>query len=99
MEVKTLQDIQSTLKANLDMLTQMKVHELHVFGSFARGEQSPQSDIDLLIKFSEPVGYFHFLETQRLLVKILGRKVDLATLPSIRPEYLEQVKKELVRAA
>lgn len=49
-----------------------------VFGSFARGEATEESDIDLLVKFSKPKG-FNWLDAALEIEETLGRKVDLAT--------------------
>ena len=49
-----------------------------LFGSFARGEATETSDIDLLVRFSKPIGWaFYGIADE--LEKVLGRKVDLAT--------------------
>ena len=50
-----------------------------LFGSFARGEANDESDIDLLVRFSKPIGLFGFAGVEQELTKALGRKVDLAT--------------------
>ncbi len=49
-----------------------------VFGSFARGEATNESDVDLLVKFSKPVGWAFFGLADELQMA-LGKKVDLAT--------------------
>lgn len=49
-----------------------------VFGSFARGEATDESDVDLLVKFSKPIGWAFFGIAEDLETA-LGRKVDLAT--------------------
>ena len=49
-----------------------------LFGSFARGEATAESDVDLLVKFSKPIGW-KFYGIAEDLEKVLGRKVDLAT--------------------
>ena len=70
-----------------------------IFGSFARGEQTAKSDIDILAEFSEPIGLLHFFEVRAYLEGILGRKVDLAVEDSIRPEMRERIRREMIRAA
>jgi hypothetical protein len=65
------------------------VRVLSVFGSAARGELAPDSDIDLLIEF-EPaagVGLFALQDIEREFESILGRKVDLATPAILRNPY------------
>ena len=77
----------------------MKVAQLALFGSFARGTANASSDVDVLVEFSEPVGYFQFFDVKELLEKILGRQVDLVTLDAIRPEFKSQIEKEWILAA
>src|SRR5438105_15547149 len=55
-----------------------------VFGSVARGQARPDSDIDLLVEFGRPIGLFRFVGLQQLLEGILGRRVDLVPRDSIR---------------
>ena len=50
-----------------------------LFGSFARGEATETSDIDLLVRFAKPIGLFGFVGVEQELETALGRKVDLAT--------------------
>jgi len=59
-----------------DLASQFKVSNLALFGSFAREEQTPASDVDLLVSFSEPVG-FAFIHLADYLETLLGRRVDL----------------------
>lgn len=50
-----------------------------VFGSFVRGEDEPDSDIDLLVAFKEPLGLLGLARVQRQLEERVGRKIDLVT--------------------
>ena len=67
-----------------------------VFGSFARGEASQESDVDILIRLTEPIGLFSLAELQQKLSETLGKKVDLVTekalSPYIRQEILHDLK-------
>ncbi len=73
------------------------VASLSVFGSVARDEARLDSDIDILVKFSQPVGLFHFIDLQQHLEDILKCKVDLGTYRSIKPSIKEQVLQEAIR--
>lgn len=61
------------------------VKTLGVFGSVARGEDTPESDVDLLVELSKPVGLVEFIRLEDEFVEALGRKVDLATEESLHP--------------
>lgn len=50
-----------------------------VFGSYARGEETGDSDVDILVRFKEPKGLFEFVHLKRELSEKLNRKVDLVT--------------------
>jgi uncharacterized protein len=66
-----------------------------VFGSFARGEATEESDIDLLVKFSKPIGLFGFVGVEQELEAELGRKIDLATDKMIGKYIRESVMRDL----
>ncbi len=57
------------------------VKRLAVFGSVLRGEETPESDLDLLVEFAPkaPVGLFGLMRLQRTLGEIFGKRVDLNT--------------------
>jgi len=59
------------------------VRVLSVFGSTARGEATEQSDIDLLVSFSQPISLLRMAAFERELSETLGRKVDLHTKSSL----------------
>ena len=72
------------------------IHTIGVFGSWARGEQTPESDVDLLVTFSKPVGFFAFLELKEELEALLRVRVDLVTPGGLRPQFGERVSRELL---
>jgi uncharacterized protein len=61
-----------------------------IFGSFARKEETNESDIDILVKFRYTLSLLDLAKIHRELSIILGRKVDLVTEPSIRNERLKK---------
>lgn len=65
-----------------------------IFGSYARGEERPESDIDILVDFSETKGLLTLVRIERELSEFLGVKVDLLTEESISPYLIEGIKKE-----
>lgn len=98
-KISNLDQVRDVLKEHGAELKKLKVRKVMVFGSFARDEQTPESDIDLLVEFSEPVGLFHFFDVRTYFESLLGRKVDLAVEDSLKPEMLSQIRKEMVRAS
>ncbi len=65
-----------------------------VFGSYARGEEKPGSDLDILVEFSETKGLLTLVRIERELSEFLVLKVDLLTEESISPYLIDGIKKE-----
>ena len=67
-----------------------------LFGSFARGEESEMSDVDLLVQFDHttPIGLFAYARMHRELADRLGRHVDLVEEGTLRPWAVDAVNKE-----
>ena len=61
------------------------ISEIGVFGSYTRGEQDADSDIDILVSFDKPIGFIKFMRLEFYLSELLGRKVDLVTKDSLKP--------------
>ena len=63
------------------------VLKVWLFGSFARGEEREDSDVDILVKFDRtlPIGLFAYVRMNRKLEERLGRKVDLVEEGTLRP--------------
>lgn len=56
-----------------------------LFGSWARGEQGPDSDVDLLVELERPIGLFAFQRLEDELTHLLGCRVDLVTPGALKP--------------
>ncbi len=83
-------------KKQLNKICQQNgVKMLGVFGSVARGEDTPESDVDLLIQLKKPVGLIEFIRLQDKFVEVFGRKVDLATEDSLHPLIRQNVLSDL----
>lgn len=59
----------------------------------------PDSDVDLLVEFSRPIGLFEFVRLQRELSQILGHRVDLVTPAALKPQLRDRILGEAVVAA
>ncbi len=75
------------------------VRFLFLFGSVARNEANSASDVDLLVEFDRPVGYFGLFALQDHLESLLSCSVDLGTTNSLKPRIRERVMGECVRVA
>ncbi len=94
--MKTLEEIQHILAAyQQELEKRFKVKRLAIFGSYARGEQTATSDLDILVEFREPVG-FEFFRLARFLEEILQLKVDLVTPDAIKKNRRPFIEKDLI---
>ncbi len=79
-------EINTTIVKYLDKYNPERIG---IFGSFARNEHKPGSDIDILVSFKEPISLFDLVKIERELTKLLDMKVDLVTEPAIKNEKLK----------
>jgi hypothetical protein len=70
------------------------VKKIGYFGSYARGEYTSSSDIDILVEFSKPLGW-KFFELQDFLESKLNMKVDLVTKNALKKQLKDQILKEV----
>lgn len=82
-----------------DLTTRFGVISLSLFGSIARDDAAPDSDLDLLVEFDRPIGLFAFARVQQYLEDLVGRRVDLVTPEALRPSMRRRVEEEAIRAA
>jgi hypothetical protein len=91
------QDILSSLKKiKGEVGKEYSVKTIGIFGSVARDEQTDQSDIDLLVEFSKPVGFVHVMRLEEFLSERLGKQVDLVTSDSLKPVIRQNVLSEVI---
>lgn len=92
-------DILRTLGDSKSLLEAFGVARLSLFGSFARDEGGDDSDVDLLVEFSRPIGLFEFVRLQRQLGELVGHRVDLVTPAALKPQLRDRILHEAVVAA
>ena len=92
----TREKIEELLRQDMPRLKKAYgVKRLAVYGSFAKGKQTEKSDVDLLVELEKPLG-FEFISLANELETLLGRKVDLVTLETMRrnqsnPRYTRMI--------
>jgi predicted nucleotidyltransferase/DNA-binding XRE family transcriptional regulator len=95
--VRDLGEVVSRIRAHADELHErFGVTSIDVFGSFARGEQHPDSDVDLIVEVAEPTMETVF-GSERLLSSVFGRKANCGSLDSLNPRVRRYVEGDLVR--
>ena len=80
----------------LPILKRHRAKRVGIFGSFARGDQRKDSDIDILVELDKDIDLLDFIGIQQELEDILGRKVDLVEYDTIKPLIRERILKEQV---
>lgn len=93
--MRNLTEIKETLKSNKLRLTEKYgLSLLAIFSSYGRGQQTENSDIDILVNFQKPIGV-EFIDLANELERLLKTKVDLVSKNGIRPQYFKQIEQEL----
>lgn len=72
------------------------VKKLGIFGSVARGDQEKDSDLDVLVEFSQPISLFQFLELEEQLSLVTGRRVDLVSKRALKPAIKKAILAETI---
>ena len=73
------------------------VLSLGIFGSVARGEERPDSDIDVLVQFDGPTKFDWYMDLKEFLENLFGRKIDLITEAGLKPIARSSIEKDLIR--
>lgn len=84
------------LKEHLEEIQEFKIQRISIFGSVARDQDTPGSDIDVLVKFKVPATFDLYMDLLFYLEDLLGRKVDLVTEDALRSELKQFVEKDLI---
>jgi uncharacterized protein len=93
---KSLDDIKEVLLLHKQELKeQYKIKSIGIFGSYARGEQNRNSDIDILVEFEKTIG-LGFVHLADLLEEMLGEKVDLVSRGAIKSNKWKYVEQDLI---
>ncbi len=91
----TFSHISTTLavhRAHLFIMYPLK--SLAIFGSVSRGDNGPESDVDIMVEFTQPVG-MAFIELALELEDILGCKVDLVSRDGVKTKYMQHIEPDL----
>jgi hypothetical protein len=92
-------DVMRILRAHAAELVQRGVLSLLLFGSVARDEARPDSDVDLLVELDRPSSFDRFMELKLYLEDLLQRRVDLVSARALRAALRPVVEREAVRVA
>ena len=96
MKVKRLtgKEILKTLREHTETLKKFGVKRIGLFGSYVRGEQRVDSDIDFLVELEKP-SFDNFMDLAFYLEDLFGKKVELITKGSLSPYIQPYIEKEI----
>ena len=93
--MKTIQDIKLTLnKHKSHLFSEYPIKSMAIFGSYARNEQTPDSDVDIVVEFNDKIG-IRFIDLAEELERLIGFKVDLVSKKGIRDKYYQRIQSDL----
>ena len=94
---RSLEKILEVLRQQIPMLTERyNVETLEVFGSYVRSEQKKDSDLDILVTFTEDPSLLTYIAIENYLSDLLGIKVDLVMKDSLKPKIGQQILREAI---
>lgn len=97
--MEPLESLKSQLIAlKPDLQRDYHITELGIFGSYVRGEQTPESDVDILVEFdpSFKFGLFTYCHIENYISDTLGKKVDLVMKRALKPYIGKQILREVI---
>lgn len=87
-KIYTLDEIKAVIAP---IARKYNLREVYLFGSYARGEATAKSDIDLVMNFSDTITLFTYAEIIDELEELFGKKVDVVSHNSASPRLLYQI--------
>lgn len=94
--IQTRQEILSILKAHKSVLQrEFPIQRMAIFGSWARDEQTPHSDVDILVEVAPTIG-LGFVTLAQRLEELLGLEVDLVSHRAIKPAMWPYIEPDII---
>jgi predicted nucleotidyltransferase len=94
--MNSISDIKTALGNHRNRLFQeYPIKTLAIFGSYSRGENTDDSDLDILVEFNDKIG-IRFMDLADDIESIVGLKVDLVSKNGIKKGYLSAISRDLV---
>lgn len=91
-----LERIEGILKKHRDKLKEKYyVKRIGIFGSLSKGEQTSESDVDILVEFDGPIGW-DIVELKDYLEDLIGKKIDLVSIKALKPQLRENILNEVI---
>ena len=93
-----IQEIKRLIEKHFaDIKKTFSIKEIGLFGSYVKGEEKPESDVDILVVFDGGhKDFFNYMRLKYYLEGIIGKKVDLVIKEAVKPRLQEKIFKEVV---
>jgi uncharacterized protein len=96
-ELKSVEYFMEVLRQHLpELKDKYSVSYIGIFGSYIRGEQTKDSDLDILVQFDKTPGLLKYIELENYLSDLLEVKVDLVMKSSLKPNIGKRILNEVV---
>ena len=96
-KIYTIEEIKSILREHNDFFEKnYSVKNFLLFGSYAKNQQTSDSDIDLLVNFKQPIDFFEFIDLQDYISGLFNKKIDLGTIGSLKEFVKDKILKEAI---
>lgn len=90
-----MKELPFDLNRLIELCRQNHVTRISLFGSVVSGEDSEQSDVDMVVEFSQRISLLRFTALERQFSEAIGKKVDLLTEQAISPYLREKIQRDL----
>jgi len=90
------EDVLKLIADNREAISTLGVKSLALFGSLARGDAGPESDVDILVEFQGSSTFDRYMDLKFFLEELLNRPVDLVTRKALKPRLRPYVEKEAI---
>ena len=95
--MKTKDDILSILRhAKPNLEKKYHLRSLALFGSYSRGDNTGDSDVDILVDFKQPISGLRFVQLAEDIESCVGLSADVVHADGVKPRYLDVIQKDLI---
>jgi len=91
----TKNEIKQRIKENSHILKQYHIGRIGIFGSYARGNATENSDIDLIVDFTDTISLFQYVRLTDSIAAVLDQNVDLVTIDGLKPRIQNTIMKQV----
>ncbi len=92
--IKINENIEKIKEKILPILKKHNIKKAGIFGSYVRGEQKKDSDIDILVEIQEDISLIDFVGIKHEIEDAIGKKVDLVEYDTIKPMLKKDILKQ-----